>query len=158
MDVHAAVMQDMKEMAEKFATQGITLQMPPPSNAVLGTKYVEMDPGKVLAAEFAFDARFKNPIGTFQGGFLCGAFDEVFGPLTYMAAKRPVMTIEMSTTFLRPFSEKTGVMVIRAEVVSRGRTLLVLKAEAKSKEGKLLATATSHALIATDQTLGATAG
>jgi acyl-coenzyme A thioesterase PaaI-like protein len=71
-----------------------------------------------------------------------------------MAAQRPVITIEMSTTFLRPFTERTGVMIIKAEVVSRGKTLLVLKAEARSGEGKLIATSTNHSLIVADESLG----
>jgi osmotically inducible protein OsmC len=91
MSVHDDVMKDMKEMAEKFAADGIKLQMPPPSGNLLNTRYTDMDFGKMLAAEFDFDPRFRNPIGTFQGGFLCGAFDEVFGPLTYMAARRPAV-------------------------------------------------------------------
>jgi uncharacterized protein (TIGR00369 family) len=154
MDVHEAVLQHMEQLREKFAAQGISLRLPPPSVEVLGTRYVEMDYRKMLAAEFRFDERFSNPIGSFQGGFLCAAFDEVYGPLTYIAAQRPVITIEMSTTFLRPFTERTGVMIINAEVVSRGKTLLVLKAEARSGEGKLIATSTNHSLIVADESLG----
>jgi uncharacterized protein (TIGR00369 family) len=153
MDVHDSVMQDMQEMAEKFASQGIALQMPPPSGKILNTRYVAVDPGKSLTAEFAFDARFANPIGTFQGGFLCGAFDEVFGPLTYMAAKRPAVAVDISTTFIRPFSPRTGTLTITAEVVSRGAALLVLRAEARSQDGKLVATAASHAMITADRHL-----
>jgi uncharacterized protein (TIGR00369 family) len=89
----------------------------------------------------------------YQGGFLCAIFDEVYGPLTYMAAERPVVTIEMSTTFLRPFTERDEFVSVRAEVVAQSRTLLVLKAEARNKKGKLVATSTAHAVIATDQAL-----
>jgi acyl-coenzyme A thioesterase PaaI-like protein len=153
MSVHDDVMKDMHDMARKFAEAGINLEMSPPSNSILNTHYTEVDFGKMLAAEFHFDPRFKNPIGTFQGGFLGGAFDEVFGPLTYMAAKRPAMTIEISTTFIRPFSEKTSPMTIRAEVVSRSQSLLILRAEARSPEGKLIATATSNAMITSDRHL-----
>jgi hypothetical protein len=37
--------------------------------------------------------------------------------------------------------------------VAHSKTLLVLKAEARNKKGKLVATSTSHSLIATDQAL-----
>jgi uncharacterized protein (TIGR00369 family) len=146
-------MKSMAEMAEKFARLGVKLQMPPPSNLTLGTRYTDIDLGKMLTAEFKFDPKFGNPMQVFQGGFLCAAFDDVYGPLTYMACERPVVTIEMSTTYLRPFREKDEYITVRAEVVARSKSLLVLKAEAKNKNGKLIATSTSHSLITTDQQL-----
>jgi len=153
MNVHEQVMKSMAEMAEKFARLGVKLQMPPPSNLTLGTRYTDIDLGKMLTAEFKFDPKFGNPMQVFQGGFLCAAFDDVYGPLTYMACERPVVTIEMSTTYLRPFREKDEYITVRAEVVARSKSLLVLKAEAKNKNGKLIATSTSHSLITTDQQL-----
>lgn len=155
MDVHEQVLTQMQEMAAKFAAVGVSLEMPPASSRTLGTRYVESDHGKHLAAEIRYNAQFGNPTRAFQGGFLCAAFDEVFGPLSYMACGRPVVTVEMSTTYLRPFSEKDEFIVIRAEVVARSRTILVLKAEARNQHSKLIATATSHSVIASDDNLRA---
>ena len=153
MNVHEQVLKSMHEMAGKFAKAGVTLQMPPASNVTLGTRYREIDAGKMLSAEVRFDPKFTNPMHVFQGGFLCAIFDEVYGPLSYMASDRPVVTIEMSTTFLRPFTQRDEFIVVRAEVVAKSRSLLVLKAEARNKKGKLIATSTSHSLIATDESL-----
>jgi uncharacterized protein (TIGR00369 family) len=155
MNVHEQVLASMHEMAGRFSQVGVKLQMPPASNTTLGTRYTEIEFGKMLAAEFKFDSRFTNPMHVFQGGFLCAIFDEVYGPLSYMTSERPVVTIEMSTSFLRPFTEKDEFLVVRAEVVAKSRTLLVLKAEARNKKGKLIATSTSHSLTATDQMLKA---
>lgn len=151
MTVHEQIMQNMHEMAEKFAKEGVTLLMPPPSNATLGTRYTEVDFGKMIAAEIKFDPKFCNPIAAFQGGFLCAVFDEVYGPLTYMVSGRPAVTIEMSTSFIRPFTAKDELVAVRAELVAKSRSLLVLKAEAKNKAGKLIATSTSHSLILSEQ-------
>lgn len=153
MNAHEQVLKSMRDLAKKFSKVGIKLQMPPASNATLGTHYTDIDLGKMLAAEVKFDPKFTNPMQVYQGGFLCAIFDEVYGPLTYMAAERPVVTIEMSTTFLRPFTERDEFVIVRAEVVAQSRTLLVLKAEARNKKGKLIATSTAHAVIATDQAL-----
>jgi uncharacterized protein (TIGR00369 family) len=153
MITHDAVEQNMRELAAAFAAQGIVLRLPPATNVTLGTRYTDMDPGKMLAAEFAYDAHFANPLGTIQGGFMCAAFDDVCGPLTYMAAKRPVHTIEMSTSFLRPFSIASGPVTVRAEVVAQTKSLLVIKAEARSRDGKLLAICSQHGLIANDQNM-----
>jgi uncharacterized protein (TIGR00369 family) len=153
MNVHEQVLSSMHDMAENFSRVGVKLQMPPPSNATLGTRYTDIDFGRMLAAEVKFDPKFSNPMHVFQGGFLCAIFDEVYGPLTYMATGRPVVTIEMSTTFLRPFTERDEFVIVRAEVVAQSKTLLVLKAEARNKKSKLIATSTSHSLIATDHAL-----
>ena len=126
-------MKSMRDIAEKSSKVGVKLQMPPLSNQTLGTHYTDIDFGKMLAAEIKFDSKFSNPMHMFQGGFRCAAFDEVCGPLTYMASDRPVVTIEMSATFLRPFREKDEFIIVRAEVVSQSKSLLVLKAEAKTR-------------------------
>jgi uncharacterized protein (TIGR00369 family) len=157
MRVHDQVMKSMREMAKNFSKVGVKLRMPPLSNQTLGTLYTDIDFGKMLAAEIKFDSRFSNPMHVFQGGFLCAAFDEVYGPLTYMARERPAVTIEMSTTFVRPFREKDEFITVRAEVVSESKSLLVLKAEARNNIGKLIATSTSHSLIATEQNLNSSA-
>ena len=141
----------MEEMRTKFQEAGIVLDLPPPSNLTLKTRYTDIDPGKMLTAEIPFDAQFTNPIHFFQGGFLCAAFDEAFGPLSYMAAQRPVVAIEISTSFIRPFSEKDQFISIRAEIVSQTKSLMIMKAEAKSKAGKLIAISSNHALILSDE-------
>lgn len=153
MTVHDQVMASMLQMAEKFAARGVKLHMPPASNAMLGTRYIEVDQGKSLAAQINFDPKFGNPMQVFQGGFLCAAFDEVYGPLSYMSCNAPVVTIEMSTTFLRPFTAKDEFLVVRAEVVARSKTLLVMKGEARNPQGKLIATSISHSLVASNQNL-----
>ncbi len=143
----------MREMAEKFEGMGVRLQLPPNSNLTMGAHYTEIEYGKTLTAEIKFDDRFTNPMHMFQGGFLCAALDEVYGPLTYMAAGRPVLTIEMSTSFVRPFMAKDESIVVRAEVVNQSKTLMILKAEVRLKSGKLVATSTNHSLICNDSTL-----
>ena len=145
------VLKSMKEMQAKFAEAGMKLQMPPHSNKTLGTEYIDMDFGKSLTAKVPFQEQFTNPLHMFQGGFLCAAFDEVYGPLTYMAAGQPVVTIEMSTSFIRPFTAKDEFIVIKADVISKTKTLIVLKAEACSKAGKLIATSTNHSLVVSEQ-------
>ncbi|MGZ3694177.1 MAG: PaaI family thioesterase [Bdellovibrionota bacterium] len=149
MTVHEQVLESMQVMAERFAADGVILDMPPSSTVTLSTRYCEIDYGRMLAAEIKFDPRFTNPLKIFQGGFLCAAIDDVFGPLTYMAAERPVLTIEMSTTFVRPFSAKDESVIIKAEIVSKSKSLLVLRGEVKTKAGKLIAVATNQSLIVT---------
>lgn len=147
MNSQVDVLKHMKEMEEKFSQAGLKLQLPPHSAATLGVTYIDIDFGNSLTICIPFQEKFTNPLHMFQGGFLCAAFDEAYGPLTYMTAGQPVVTIEMSTSFIRPFMAKDDYMVIKAEVVSKTKTLIVLKAEARSKEGKLIASSTNHSLM-----------
>ncbi len=151
MTAHGQVLDLMKEMKKKFSEQGVDLRLPPPSSLVLRTNFTEIEAGRMLAAEFPFNPDFTNPIGLFQGGLLCALFDEVYGPLTYMAAGRPVVTIEMSTSFIRPFTKNDETLRVRAEIVSRTSSLIVMRAEATNKEGKLIATSSNHSMILNDR-------
>jgi len=70
-----------------------------------------------------------------------------------MASGRPVVTIEMSTTFIRPFTKKDEVISVRADLTAKTKSLLVLKAEAHTRDGKLIATSSNHSLILSDEQL-----
>jgi uncharacterized protein (TIGR00369 family) len=155
MTVNEQLFDGLKEMARRLAGAGVALELPPPTNRTLGMDFVAIEPGKSLTSEFRFDPRFSGPLGIMQGGILSAAIDDTFGPLTYLAAQAPVMTIEMSTTYLRPFTAKDEVVRIHAEIVSKTKTLMVLKAEVRTREGKLVATSTTHSLIADEARLKA---
>lgn len=151
--VHENLLATMRHMADLAANHGVTLRMPPRSVETLGTHYIENVPGKVLAAEIPFNEAFTNPTGMMQGGFVCAAFDDVFGPLGYMAAQGPAVSIEISTNFVRPFSPADKLLTVRAEVVSLTRTLLVMEARATNPAGKLIAISkTTCAVLSAEQT------
>src|SRR5258708_944519 len=155
MTAHEEVLSSMKEMAAKYSVGGRPLEMPPKSNQTLGTVYCEIDFGKTLTAEIEYDERFSNPTRVFQGGFLCAGFDEVFGPLSYMAAQRPVVTLDMGTAFVRPFRPSDGSALFQPQVVAITKSLVLMRAAAKAKSGKLLATSTNTSLILSDEQLQA---
>ncbi|RYZ78953.1 MAG: PaaI family thioesterase [Proteobacteria bacterium] len=154
MSAHDLVLKSMNEMAAKFSQAGHSLQMPPHSNSALGTQYIDLTMGTMLEARIPYDLRYTNPLLGYQGGFLCAALDDVYGPLTYMSAERPVVTIEMSTSFIRPFHAKDEFVTIKAEVVTKTKALIFLKAEVRSREGKLIATSTNHSMIIQEQNAG----
>ena len=147
---HDQVLASMRELATIMKQSGLRLRMPPRSLEQLGTRFVDIQAGKMLAAEIPFHEEFCNPTGVMQGGFLCAAFDEVFGPLSYMAARRPAVTIEMNTSFIRPFQAKHRLLIVRANLVSASRTLLLMEATATSPDGKLIAVAKVHCAVLTD--------
>ncbi|MEY4616639.1 MAG: hypothetical protein RJB66_1599 [Pseudomonadota bacterium] len=147
MSVQEQISEKLTTMKAAFEASGGKIQLPPPAFDTLKTEFTAFDWGKSLTARVFFDLKFTNPLFAFQGGFMAAAIDNVLGPLSYMAAQRPASTIEMSTSYIRPFVARDEYIDIHGEVISMTKTLLVLRAEVKNKEGKLLATASQHALI-----------
>lgn len=133
-------------------SKGISVELPHMSGKTLGTVYTKVTP-ESLTAKFQFNPIYNNPFKRTQGGIICAYMDEVFGPLSFLVAKRPVVTLDLNTTFIRPFEEKDESVFVTAELVSQSKSLLVMKAEVKTKEGKLIAIATSHSMILSDEQL-----
>jgi len=99
--------------------------------------------GRSLTVAFPVREQYTNPAGTMQGGFITGAFDNVFGPLCYLATQTPMTTtIDINTSYHRPIFPGEE-LIIRAEVKTRGKTKVHMVAEAFNGEGKLIASATS---------------
>lgn len=140
MDITKKLLDHMKSSHQK-------LELPPPSMQELKPHFISLEEGKSLAAEFPFQRRFSNPLGIYQGGFLAAAFDEVFGPLSYSVAKVPCATINFSLNYIRPFQSTDRMMVIAAEVTNLSKNFIVMKAEARNQQGKILAVATMQSSL-----------
>ena len=81
-----------------------------------------------------------------QGGFLVAAFDNVFGPLSYLAARAPCITLSLHTQFIRAVNPGTRLLV-RAEVISRGFQVLQMTAQAFNERNRLVALASATASV-----------
>ncbi len=133
-------------LGSDFAERYPEARIPPPSFVESGAQIVEYVPGKSLTESFEIRERQTGPMGILQGGLLCGLFDDVFGPLSFACAKRPCVSIDINVSFVR--ATKVGeTLTIKAEFVSRTRTLFQMRAEAHNSRGKLVATATSNLLV-----------
>lgn len=132
------------ELLKKFPGDKLTL--PPPTLRELGLEYIEITPGKLIA-KAPFQERFTNPVGLYQGGMLAACIDEVFGPLSYMTAKAPCMTISMNTTYLGAFKKEMGSVLIEGTVLKQTRNFIFMRAEVKTHEGELIAHAETHVKV-----------
>jgi len=103
----------------------------PPFSEVADVWPISVEVGKI-SFEGAPSARFYNPMGTVHGGWIALLLDTVMGCAVHSALKpgQAFTTIDMSTTFIRAITEKTG--KIRGE-----GTLLHLGGRVASAEGKL---------------------
>ncbi len=110
--------------------------------------------GRLLHAEegeliFEFEVReeMSNPVGILHGGMIAAIADEVLGAAIY-SCDLPFIysTINLSVDMLRPASRGQKVDA-HAKIVRKGRRIVHAVFELKSKEGKLLATATSNFVV-----------
>lgn len=148
MSVHEEWMISLaKWKAELKAKTGKDFQFPPPSLETLQVEYTTVEPGKRIIAKFPYQKRFSNPVGLYQGGFLAAAIDEVLGPLSYITAGTPCMTLSLNVTYLKAFPESLGHVVIEGSVLQKTKSLIFLRAEVRSPTGDLIAHAESHATI-----------
>jgi uncharacterized protein (TIGR00369 family) len=116
---------------------------PPPSAKLLGWSLRDIDPDAgTIEIGFTADARFTNPGGTVQGGFLAAMLDDTQGPAlfghTHGQAYAP--TIDFTISFLK--EARPGEFVARARVIRLGKTIAFTEAELFDEAGDIVARAT----------------
>lgn len=96
---------------------------------------------------FDASAKFLNPMGVIQGGFLAVMLDDTLGPalVATLADGEFAPTLELKVSFLRPAA--LGRIVGTGRVVHRGGSIAFLAGELRDAAGDLLATATATARI-----------
>jgi acyl-coenzyme A thioesterase PaaI-like protein len=81
-----------------------------------------------------------------QGGFITAAFDNVFGPLSYLAARGVCTSIDIHTQFVRGIGAG-DTLTVTAIVVSRGTSTIYMTGEALNSAKKVVAIANTNLLI-----------
>jgi uncharacterized protein (TIGR00369 family) len=155
MVVADVLLKSIEEMRREFQEKyGVVLALPPPSSQFVKPEYTIYDPvGLKLGGRVGFRSELTNPIGSFQGGLICGIADEFFGPLSYIAAKKPCTTVEMNCTYHRPFTAQDAYVDILAQVFEQSRQFVFMSAELRNPKGKLVAALRSHSLILGEEAL-----
>lgn len=154
MSVHTEWLEKLKVWkADLKAKTGKDFLFPPPSNDTLKVEYTEIVPGRKMSAKFPYQKQFSNPVGLYQGGFLSAAIDEVLGPLAYISAGTPCMTLSLNVTYLKAFPESMGHVIVEGHVLQQTKTFIFLRADVKSPDGKLVAHAESHSIVMKDEQL-----
>ncbi|MFA6542708.1 MAG: PaaI family thioesterase [Bacteroidota bacterium] len=118
-------------------------QLPPNCSVLMKGEYVDYESRVKLKIAFPVLKEYLNPMNSMQGGFIAAAFDNVFGPLSYLAAHQPCITVSLQTNYIRAVSFG-DTLVVTAHVVSRGQSAMHLSAEAVNGKGKIVATCTSQ--------------
>jgi len=109
-------------------------------------EFLDYESRHMLKARFPVLEGSLNPVRKMQGGYITAAFDNTFGPLSYVAARSVCSTIDIQTQFIRPVDEG-DFLTITARVVSRGSSTMHLSGEAYNAKGRLVATCTANMII-----------
>ncbi len=147
MSFHEQFMKEYQNYQSKLADMGVNINLPAPSMLELQLEYLSQVPDQSITARLPFQKRFTNPVGLYQGGILAAGMDDVFGPLSYSAAKGPCVTLSMNVTYMRPFSAEDGEVIIEGKILQKTKTFIFMRAEVKNPKGQLIATADSHVTI-----------
>jgi uncharacterized protein (TIGR00369 family) len=126
---------------------GTHLEIPPKVFRDMHGELLEYVKNRSLKAGFPMFERYAGPTGMTQGGIIAAAFDNVFGPLSYLVAKKPCATLTMEITYLRPVSASHEHLIVDAVVKGKSRHVLFMEAQATNKRGKIVATATTALMI-----------
>jgi uncharacterized protein (TIGR00369 family) len=136
----------MNEFGALKAAHALTGDLLPNCFQEMKGEFIDYRPRERLVARFPVQEKYLNPVRMLQGGFLTAAFDNVFGPLSYLAARSLCSTIDIQTHFLRGV-EAGDFLTITGRVISRGSTLMHLSGEAHGSKGKLVATSSATVII-----------
>ena len=132
------------ELNEFLHQSGATY--PPNCTITMKAEILHYESRSSLTVRFPVLEESLNPLRTMQGGFIVAAFDNVFGPLSYAAARCPCVTMNLSAQFIRPILPGDK-LTITAKVVSRGNQILYMTAEALNEKSKLIATGSANAMM-----------
>jgi uncharacterized protein (TIGR00369 family) len=141
-----SVQQFDDEMHDFLRQAGAGATYPPNCFTAMKAEIVQYESRNSLTVKFPVLEESLNPLRTMQGGYIVAAFDNVFGPLSYAAARCPCVTMNLHTQFIRPIMPGDW-LTITATVVSRGNQILYMTAEAHNEKKKLIATGSANAMM-----------
>jgi uncharacterized protein (TIGR00369 family) len=128
------------------ASTGV-LKIPPPCFDEMKGAFTAFDEGqRLLTARFPVDARYQNPLGYMQGGFITAAIDNTLGPLSYLVAP-PSVTLQLSTQYLRPVAPGASHIVVHGRVDEMTKSYLFMSARVLDPRDRVVAIAQAHCQI-----------
>lgn len=136
----------IEEMMQSFGEGAYPVTLPPPAFVDMEAEILDYQKNKSIQVSFPVIKKQTNPMGVMQGGYIAAAFDNAFGPLSFLIAKKPTVTIDMNIQYIRSVATEQTVVVV-AKLEAKGFTTMHMTAEMRTEYGKILATATTNLLI-----------
>jgi uncharacterized protein (TIGR00369 family) len=124
------------------------LYPPPPIAQLMGMGVESVAKGEVVFTVAPHESQY-NPLGVVHGGVACTVLDTVVGCAvhTTLAEGWFYTSIDLSVSYLRPFTLASGPLRVTGRVVKPGRRVAFAEGTAVDGAGNVIATATSSLLV-----------
>lgn len=143
---HQAIIAEIERGMQRVQSTGTNLEIPPRVAHTLQGEFMRYERNRSLEVQFPILPEFTNPAGILQGGILCAMIDNVMGPLSYLVARNPTTTLDLTTNFVRTARPGNRLKIV-AEVRGRGINTIHMTAEVTNQKDKLIGTASSNLCI-----------
>jgi acyl-coenzyme A thioesterase PaaI-like protein len=119
------------------------LEIPPKVFEGMDAEVIAHTKNRLLAIRLPVMEWYAGPTGFMQGGMIAAAFDNAFGPFSYLVARRPCVTQSLDVRYMRPVPAGSGFLEVEVSLVAKTRTTLFLEGRALIGGSKLAATAST---------------
>ncbi|MDR3237921.1 MAG: PaaI family thioesterase [Spirochaetia bacterium] len=114
-----------------------------------GARFVDYTKDGHFTLEFPIRKEQCNGWGLLQGGNISSFMDDNYGLFAFIALSGAgASTIDMSVTFHKAVTIKDGYVRVTSRVVSAGKRIICLVAEARNPEGQLTASSLTNLINA----------
>jgi uncharacterized protein (TIGR00369 family) len=133
------------DMFDKMSAAGV--EIPPKCYKEMGGEVIDFNEKDYIKIAFPVQEKYSNPAGNLLGGMIPAFFDNTFGPLSYLLAKKPTVSLDLNTTFIKPISPKEGELIIEAKAIKITKRFIIFEGKAYNPSNELIATGTSRMMI-----------
>lgn len=133
----AAPSNDINALIRAAVPPSMQAMIPPPCLVDMQGEFLDYTPGTRMRMRFPVLARYRNPMGHMQGGFIVAALDNTIGPFSFLLAS-PSATTQLATQYLRPITSGDAYITCDAWLVERTRNTLHIHADARNDAGKVV--------------------
>jgi uncharacterized protein (TIGR00369 family) len=124
------------------------VQPPAPFADVTEIWLAEVEAGRVVF-EALPSARFYNPLGTVHGGWISTLLDSAMGCAVHstLQPRQTYATVDMTVSFVRPVSERTGKLRCEGKVIHVGGRIATAEGRVWDQAGSLIAHGSETCLL-----------
>ena len=133
------------DMMKNMSGSGV--EIPPKCFTEIGGQMIEFNEKDYIKIAFPVQEKFSNPAGNLLGGMISAIFDNTFGPLSYLIAKKPTVSLDLNTTFIKPIHPKEQELIVEAKIIKMSKRFILFEGKAYNPANELIATGTSRMMI-----------
>jgi uncharacterized protein (TIGR00369 family) len=134
------------DMINKFS--GVPgIEVPPKCFIEMKGTIIDFNAKDYIKISFPVPVNFSNPAGNLLGGMISAFFDNTFGPLSFVIAQKPVVSLDLNTTFIKPISPKEKDLIVEAKAIKITKRFIIFEGKAYNPDNELIATSTSRMMI-----------